>query len=152
MTGKRVLMVEGPDDEHVVKNLCGARNLGKIDHVHPYGGKDPLIEERPADRRHSRPPQGKRPRCARYPARCRHRPSSPLASRGSPSATSGLWPSSGCPDTRWLGHRSTGKHLAPSRRHLADARQSDTRHPRRLSEFSCASGRPTVCPRRTISR
>jgi hypothetical protein len=48
MTGKRVLMVEGPDDEHVVKNLCSARTLDKIDHVHPYGGKDPLIEGIPA--------------------------------------------------------------------------------------------------------
>lgn len=44
MTGKSVLMVEGLDDEHVVKNFCGARNLGKIDHVQSYGGKDPLIE------------------------------------------------------------------------------------------------------------
>jgi hypothetical protein len=50
MTGKRVLMVEGPDDEHVVKNLCSARTLDKIDHVHPYGGKDPLIEGIPARR------------------------------------------------------------------------------------------------------
>ncbi|MBK8637651.1 MAG: hypothetical protein IPN92_04960 [Chromatiaceae bacterium] len=44
MTGKRVLMVEGPDDEHVVKHICGQRQLGKIETIHPYGGKDPLIE------------------------------------------------------------------------------------------------------------
>lgn len=44
MAGKRVLMVEGPDDEHVVKNICGQRQLGTIEIIHPYGGKTPLIE------------------------------------------------------------------------------------------------------------
>lgn len=44
MAHKRVLMVEGPDDEHVVKNICGQRQLGMIEHIHPYGGKDSLIE------------------------------------------------------------------------------------------------------------
>lgn len=44
VTAKRVLMVEGPDDEHVVKHICGQRQLGKIQYIHPYGGKDPLIE------------------------------------------------------------------------------------------------------------
>lgn len=32
--GKRLLLVEGPDDEHVVKNICGRHALGKIDKVH----------------------------------------------------------------------------------------------------------------------
>lgn len=44
MAGKRVLMVEGADDEHVVKHICGERQLGKIETIHPYGGKDPLLE------------------------------------------------------------------------------------------------------------
>lgn len=44
MGAKLVLMVEGPDDEHVVKNICGQRQLGKIENIHPYGGKDPLID------------------------------------------------------------------------------------------------------------
>ena len=44
MTGKRVLMVEGLDDEHVVKNICGQRQLGKIENIHRYCGKDPLID------------------------------------------------------------------------------------------------------------
>lgn len=44
MKGKRVLMVEGPDDEHVVKNICGQRQFGTIENIHPYGGKDPLID------------------------------------------------------------------------------------------------------------
>lgn len=43
MTGKHVLMVEGPDDEHVVKHICGSRQLGRIENIFPYGGKDPLI-------------------------------------------------------------------------------------------------------------
>ena len=44
MTGKHVLMVEGPDDEHVVKHICGQRQLGRIEKIHPYHGKDPLID------------------------------------------------------------------------------------------------------------
>lgn len=44
MANKRVLMVEGPDDEHVVKHLCGKRSLGTIDVIHPYGGKDLLLD------------------------------------------------------------------------------------------------------------
>lgn len=44
MATKRVLMVEGPDDEHVVKHICGQRQLGTIENIHPYGGKDPLID------------------------------------------------------------------------------------------------------------
>lgn len=44
MAGKRVLMVEGTDDEYVVKHICGVRELGNIETIHPYGGKDPLVE------------------------------------------------------------------------------------------------------------
>lgn len=44
MMAKQVLMVEGPDDAHVVKHICGQRQLGKIENIHPYGGKDSLIE------------------------------------------------------------------------------------------------------------
>jgi hypothetical protein len=44
MTGKRVLMVEGPNDEHVVKHFCDKRQIGKIDLVDPYGGKPALLE------------------------------------------------------------------------------------------------------------
>ena len=38
MTGKRVLMVEGPDDEHVVKHICDQRQLGMIEKIRAYGG------------------------------------------------------------------------------------------------------------------
>ena len=44
MAAKRVLMVEGPDDEHVVKHICGERKLGTIENIQPYGGKDSLLE------------------------------------------------------------------------------------------------------------
>lgn len=44
MATKSVLMVEGSDDEHVVKHICGQRRLGKIENIHAYGGKDPLIQ------------------------------------------------------------------------------------------------------------
>ena len=44
MAGKRVLMVEGPDDKHVVMHICGERKLGEIETIHAYGGKDPLLE------------------------------------------------------------------------------------------------------------
>jgi hypothetical protein len=44
MIGKRVLMVEGSDDEHVVKNFCGEHKIGKIDDIRNCGGKDPLLD------------------------------------------------------------------------------------------------------------
>ncbi|MEA3642854.1 MAG: DUF3226 domain-containing protein [Lamprobacter sp.] len=44
MPGKRVLMVEGADDEHVVKHICGGRSLGNIEIIRQYGGKAPLLE------------------------------------------------------------------------------------------------------------
>jgi hypothetical protein len=44
MTAQCVLMVEGPDDEHVVKHVCGQRQLGTIECIHSYGGKDCLID------------------------------------------------------------------------------------------------------------
>lgn len=44
MPGKQVLMVEGNDDEHVVKHICGQRGLGTIGKIQPYGGKDALID------------------------------------------------------------------------------------------------------------
>ncbi|MFB1489298.1 MULTISPECIES: DUF3226 domain-containing protein [unclassified Thiocapsa] len=44
MAETRVLMVEGPDDAHVVKHICGRRKLGEIECIKPYGGKDALID------------------------------------------------------------------------------------------------------------
>lgn len=39
-----VLMVEGSDDQHVVKHICGTRGLGAIDLIHPYQGAPALLE------------------------------------------------------------------------------------------------------------
>jgi hypothetical protein len=44
MIGKRVLMVEGVDDEHVVKHICKERRLGLIDKIRDCNGKAPLLE------------------------------------------------------------------------------------------------------------
>lgn len=41
---KTVLMVEGKDDEHVVKHICGSRQLGQIGSIKEYGGKDLLLD------------------------------------------------------------------------------------------------------------
>ena len=47
MAGKRVLLVEGRDDEHVVKSICGRLELGVIDRIEPQDGKDPLLDTLP---------------------------------------------------------------------------------------------------------
>src|SRR5580658_7553241 len=47
MSAKKILLVEGPDDEHVVKAICGRRNLARIDEIRPHGGKDELLEALP---------------------------------------------------------------------------------------------------------
>jgi hypothetical protein len=44
MAGKSVLLVEGNDDEHVVKHICGTRSLGQIDKIRDCGGKSPLLD------------------------------------------------------------------------------------------------------------
>lgn len=44
MTGIRVLLVEGSDDEHVVKHICGNRGLGKIDRIRDCEGKARLLD------------------------------------------------------------------------------------------------------------
>ncbi|PZO64464.1 MAG: hypothetical protein DI635_05300 [Pseudoxanthomonas suwonensis] len=49
MAGKRVLLVEGKNDEHVVKNICGRLNLGQIDEIRPKSGKDPLLDVLPVE-------------------------------------------------------------------------------------------------------
>lgn len=50
---KTVLMVEGKDDVHVVKGFCGARELGRIDHLREFEGKDRLLEAIPVQLKES---------------------------------------------------------------------------------------------------
>ncbi len=44
MTLKKVLLVEGKDDEHVLKHLSGNRGGPQFDEVRPLGGIDRLLE------------------------------------------------------------------------------------------------------------
>lgn len=53
MAGTRVLLVEGKDNEHVVKNICGRLGLGKIDKIRPAEGIKPLLEMLPVQLRES---------------------------------------------------------------------------------------------------
>src|ERR1039458_6233071 len=47
MAGKKVLLVEGSDDEHVLKHICGERNVGTLDEVKPQGDVLRLLENLP---------------------------------------------------------------------------------------------------------
>jgi hypothetical protein len=44
---KRILLVEGIDDEHVFKHLCGNRNVPHLDAVIACGGVEHLLESLP---------------------------------------------------------------------------------------------------------
>src|SRR5437867_3604109 len=47
MAGKKILLVEGSDDEHVLKHICGERGVGKLDEVKPQGDVLRLLENFP---------------------------------------------------------------------------------------------------------
>lgn len=47
MAFRKVLLVEGIDDEHVVKNLCGSRDGPWIDEVKAHNGVNELLEAIP---------------------------------------------------------------------------------------------------------
>lgn len=47
MVGKKILLVEGKDDEHVLKHICGTRGVGKLDEVKDHGSVDNLLESIP---------------------------------------------------------------------------------------------------------
>jgi len=44
MSVKHLLLVEGSDDEHVVKGICGRLKLGLIDKIQPLGGIDEALK------------------------------------------------------------------------------------------------------------
>jgi len=46
MSAKRILLVEGVDDEHVIKHLCGNRNGPQLD-IKGHGGVDRLLDSIP---------------------------------------------------------------------------------------------------------
>ena len=47
MAGKRILLVEGTDDEHVLKHICGNRGIPTLDEVKPHGSVDRLLDSVP---------------------------------------------------------------------------------------------------------
>lgn len=47
MADKKILLVEGPDDAHVLKHICGNRDIAPLDEVKPHGGVDKLLESIP---------------------------------------------------------------------------------------------------------
>ncbi|OHB63606.1 MAG: hypothetical protein A2Y77_06210 [Planctomycetes bacterium RBG_13_62_9] len=47
MATKRILLVEGNDDEHVIKHICGTRNVQRLDEIKPQGSVEQLLENLP---------------------------------------------------------------------------------------------------------
>jgi hypothetical protein len=47
MAGKKILLVEGKDDEYVIKHVCGARGIPKIDEIQPQNSVQELLENFP---------------------------------------------------------------------------------------------------------
>lgn len=47
MAARRILLVEGSDDEHVLKHLCGQRGVHVLDEIVPLGGAERLLESFP---------------------------------------------------------------------------------------------------------
>jgi hypothetical protein len=47
MPDSKILLVEGPDDEHVLKHICGNRGIAHLDEVKPHGSVDTLLESIP---------------------------------------------------------------------------------------------------------
>jgi hypothetical protein len=47
MAGKKVLLVEGRDDEYVMRHLCGQRGVQYLDEITPLGDADRLLESFP---------------------------------------------------------------------------------------------------------
>ncbi len=47
MPDKKILLVEGTDDEHVLKHLCGQRGVPMLDEIMPLGSVERLLETFP---------------------------------------------------------------------------------------------------------
>ena len=43
MANRNILLVEGPDDEHVIRHICGNRGIPNLDDIKPHGGADELL-------------------------------------------------------------------------------------------------------------
>ena len=47
MGAKKILLVEGTDDEHVIKHICGNRGIPHLDDVKPHGSVSMLLDSFP---------------------------------------------------------------------------------------------------------
>jgi hypothetical protein len=47
LVAQKTLLVEGIDDEHVFKHICGNRGVPPLDAIKPHGGVDRLLESIP---------------------------------------------------------------------------------------------------------
>ncbi len=47
MVGKKILLVEGNDDEYVLRHLCRSRDVGLIDEIRSHGGVEELLRSIP---------------------------------------------------------------------------------------------------------
>lgn len=47
MRGRKILLVEGVDDEHVLKHLCGQRGVQQLDEITPLRNAERLLEHFP---------------------------------------------------------------------------------------------------------
>ena len=48
MPNRKILLVEGKDDEHVLKHICGNRGIPSLDEVVPHEGDRDLLESIPS--------------------------------------------------------------------------------------------------------
>lgn len=44
MANRNILLVEGPDDQHTIGQLCRSRGIRDFDEIKPHGGKDKLLK------------------------------------------------------------------------------------------------------------
>ena len=47
MGNRRILLVEGKDDEHVLKHICGTHNIPHLDEIVPHDSVEQLLESVP---------------------------------------------------------------------------------------------------------
>ena len=47
MSARKVLLVEGTDDEHVIMHICGNRGVQHLDEIAPQGGVERLLDSFP---------------------------------------------------------------------------------------------------------
>ena len=47
MANRRILLVEGVDDEHVMRHICGNHGIPRLDEIKQHGGASELLESAP---------------------------------------------------------------------------------------------------------